>query len=419
MSQKPDPEPSYQGRHVARSSWARWGVIAVVPFVLAIAAGGTVLRMEQGGEARADAGPGGSSIPPASTGSPRIPTPDDHLDRFTMAFSGDILIHEALWERAARAADGDDRYDFRPLFTLVRPLPSYADLAICHLETPLSPDDEHIASYPVFETPYELAPAIAWAGYDGCSTASNHSLDGGVTGVRATLRWLDRAGLDHAGTARTQRESRQVTMYDVEGVRVANLSYTFGFNGFVPDVGWRANRVVVPRILHAATRAKAVGADLVVVSVHFGTEYTHDPNSYQLAVADQLSRSPDIDLVVGHHAHVVQPLHRQHGTWVAFGLGNLVSGMTSSLGTEAVADGVVFLADATRRGDDWRIRDVSVVPTRVEEGTWRILPIADTLGRAWPSEALRDELRASWSRTVRAVRLMGDDVDPQGRLPAA
>ncbi len=205
----------------------------------------------------------------------------------------------------------------------------------------------------------------------------------------------------------------------MQGVRVAHLSYTFGFNGFTPDVDWRANRVVVPRILHAAERAKASGADLVIVSVHFGTEYTHDPNSYQLAVADQLSRSSDIDLVVGHHAHVVQPLHRQHGTWVAYGLGNLVSGMTSSLGTEAVADGVVFLADATRRGDDWRIRDVSFVPTRVEEGTWRILPIADTLGRPWPSDALRAELRGSWDRTVHALRLMGDDVDPLGRLPAA
>ncbi|MGZ8567216.1 MAG: hypothetical protein ACXWXS_09210, partial [Actinomycetota bacterium] len=95
---------------MARSSWARWGVIAAVPFVLAIAAGGTVLRMEQGGEARADAGPGGSTTSPASTAPPSAPAPDGYPDRFTLAFSGDILIHESLWERAARAADGDGRY---------------------------------------------------------------------------------------------------------------------------------------------------------------------------------------------------------------------------------------------------------------------------------------------------------------------
>jgi poly-gamma-glutamate capsule biosynthesis protein CapA/YwtB (metallophosphatase superfamily) len=333
-----------------------------------------------------------------------------------MAFTGDILIHERLWETAAAHAKGSARFDFRPQFAQVRPVIAGIDLAICHLETPLSPDDRDLSSYPVFETPSEVAEAIAWAGYEGCSTASNHSLDGGASGVAATLRWLDRSGLGHAGTARSWKEARNLTSYQVKGATVAHLSYSWGFNGFTPDHGWRANRIVVARVEADAARARKAGADLVVVSLHWGAEYTHTPTPWQREVADLLTRGRDIDLVVGHHAHVVQPLHREHGTWVAYGLGNLLSGMTSSLGTPAVEDGVILLVKAERRHRGWRVSDVSFVPTWVEYGTWRILPITRTLARRWPSTSLRAALRASLARTIAAVRLLGDDVRPTSRL---
>jgi poly-gamma-glutamate synthesis protein (capsule biosynthesis protein) len=286
-----------------------------------------------------------------------------------------------------------------------------ADLALCHLETPLSPDDAELASYPVFETPHELAPAISWAGYDGCSTASNHALDGGAEGVRATLRWLDRAGLGHAGTARTRGESRRVTTYDVRGVSIAHLSWSWGFNGFEPDDPWRANRIDVPAVLRAAKAARRAGADLVVVSLHWGAEYQGTPTAWQEEVADALTRSRTIDLLVGHHAHVVQPLARVNGTWVAYGLGNILSGMTSSLGTESVQDGVVLLARAERSGGGWSIGGLSVVTTRVEYGTWRVLPVLRTLRRADPSPALAAELRASDERTLEALAAFGAEVD--------
>jgi poly-gamma-glutamate capsule biosynthesis protein CapA/YwtB (metallophosphatase superfamily) len=332
-----------------------------------------------------------------------------------MAFTGDILIHEQLWETAATHAAGSARFDFRPLFARVRPLIAGADLAICHLETPLSPDDRDLSSYPVFETPSEVAEAIAWAGYDGCSTASNHSLDGGASGVAATLHWLDRAGLGHAGTARSWKEARSVTAYRVKGATVAHLSYSWGFNGFTPDHDWRANRIVVARVEADVARARKAGADLVVVSVHWGAEYTRTPTPWQREVADLLTRRRDIDLVVGHHAHVVQPVHREHGTWVAYGLGNFLSGMTSSLGTSAVEDGVILVVKAKRSHRGWRVSDVSFVPTWVEYDTWRILPIARTLGRRWPSTSLRVALRASMERTITAVRLLGDGVRPTSR----
>jgi poly-gamma-glutamate synthesis protein (capsule biosynthesis protein) len=318
-----------------------------------------------------------------------------------------VLIHQALWELAAEHADGDTAFDLRPMFAPVRPLVSRADVAICHLETPLSPDDASLASYPVFETPHEIADAIAWAGYDGCSTASNHSLDGGTTGITATLRWLDRAGLAHAGTARTVRESRRNTTYEAAGATIAHLSATWGFNGFTPEAPWRANRIDVPALLGDARRAKRAGADLVVVSLHWGIEYTHQPTAWQVAIAERLTRSPAIDLVVGHHAHVVQPIDRIHGTWVAYGLGNHLSGMTSSLGTEAVRDGVVLVAVAVRHGSRWEIERVRVVPTYVEEGTWRVLPVSRTLRVGHLDPGDRAALVASRQRTLAVLDDLG------------
>jgi hypothetical protein len=401
---------------VSRSAGrSRRALIAAWPLlVVGIAfAGGTGLRVPA-----SEARPATERTRPAAgapdTG-PRAPVPISSwpaapaagVRPITLAFTGDILVHRRLWEAAAMHARGAASFDFRPLLARLRPVLSEADLAICHLETPLSPDDRELSSYPVFETPHELAPAIAWGGYDGCSTASNHSLDGGAAGVAATLGWLDRAGLGHAGTARTPAERARITTYEVHGVEVAHLSYTWSFNGLTPDVPWRANRIHVPRILADAARADRRGADLVVVSVHWGLEYTHTPTAWQREVAERLTRSPAIDLIVGHHAHVVQPIAKVHGTWVAYGLGNVLSGMTSSLGTPAVQDGVVLVATAERRGRRWRIGDLSVVPTLVEQGTWRVLPIDRTLARRWPSVALRAELRASRARTLEALAALG------------
>jgi poly-gamma-glutamate capsule biosynthesis protein CapA/YwtB (metallophosphatase superfamily) len=345
--------------------------------------------------ARAPAGP---------EGAPRAAPPPP--DRIELAFTGDILIHEGLWRIAQEHARGDDVFDFRPLFRPLRPVVSRADLALCHLETPLSPDDRDLASYPVFETPHELAPAIAWAGYDGCSTASNHSLDGGIAGVEATLRWLDRAELGHTGTARSRRERDRLAVYDVGGAGVAHLSYTWSFNGFTPDVAWRANVIDVRRILRDAERADR-RADLVIVSVHWGLEYTHTPTTWQTEIADRLARAGTIDLVVGHHAHVVQPLTKIRRTWIAYGLGNILSGMTSSLGTAAVQDGVVLLAEAKRRSNRWRIVDLSVVPTMVEYGTWRVLPIGRSLRNGDGSSEQRAQLLASRERTLDVLGAFG------------
>jgi len=175
----------------------------------------------------------------ASTPAPQQqPTPQS----FTIAATGDLLIHMPVANRAKVDGQASGKsYDFSPMLARVRGQLSKADLAVCHVETPLSADDTNISGYPVFNTPHELVDAIKATGWESCSTASNHSIDHGETGVRATLDWLDKVGVGHAGTARSAQEAQRVEMHTVNGVRVGLLAYTYGTNAFrypQPHRGW-------------------------------------------------------------------------------------------------------------------------------------------------------------------------------------
>jgi poly-gamma-glutamate capsule biosynthesis protein CapA/YwtB (metallophosphatase superfamily) len=327
------------------------------------------------------------------TGAPR---------RITMAFTGDFLATHATWGTAHRYAEGRG-YDYRPMLRRLRPLISSVDVAICHLETPLTGPGVSLSDYPRYVVPHQLANAIHEAGYDGCSTASNHSLDAGLPGIRATLGWLDHLGLKHTGTARSARERSWITRYRVGNVVIAHLSHTASFNGIGPAFGWEANRIDTRRIVDEARRARRLGADIVVVSLHWGQEHQHAPTSYQTDVARRLMGSGAIDLIVGHHAHVIQPIRRVAGHWVAYGLGNSLSGMTAQLFSPSVQDGMVLLVSLVGGPHGWHIDRIRYAPTWVEPYRWLVRPVGPALAAGVPSAAILAELRRSWARTVAAV----------------
>ncbi len=247
-----------------------------------------------------------------------------------MLGSGDVLVHPALWAQAAADARAAGRtgYDFGPMFASVAPVTRAADLAICELETPLAAPEGPFSGWPDFSAPPQVLTALKGAGYDTCTTASNHTLDQGYQGVKRTLDELDAAGLRHTGSARSAEEAgRPLIVTTATGVRVAQLAFSFGFNGIPLPAGqpWLANRTDLPVILAAAHRARQDGADLVVLSLHWGTEYDHAATSEQRSLAERLLASPDIDVILGDHAHVIQPFQELHGKWVAYCMGNQIS----------------------------------------------------------------------------------------------
>lgn len=319
---------------------------------------------------------------------------------FDVVASGDILIHTSLWQQALANGDGA-RYDFRPMFREIRPVIRKAALAICHVETPLS--DDPPLSYPIFSTPAELAEAIRWAGWDACSTASNHSVDRGQAGVDSTAAALDRAGVAHTGSFRSAEEARKVLMLEAHGVRIALLSYTSWTNGMPVPNPWSVNLIEIPRIERDAERARALGADLVFATFHWGDEYVHEPNAEQSTVATDLLRRGVVDLVLGQHAHVVQPIERIAGRFAVYGEGNLVSGMTRPESRDGLI--AVIKVRAGQRGA--RVARVDYVPIWVARPGYVIQPVGDVLaglqadGGGDGYEAA--ELRASYERTTSVV----------------
>jgi Bacterial capsule synthesis protein PGA_cap len=274
-----------------------------------------------------------TASPTAATSAPKPTTPTSTTSgarTVTVLGSGDVLIHPPLWEQAHAdaVAEGKTGYDFWPIYSGIAGDVNGADLATCEMETPLAAPQGPFRGWPDFNAPPQVLTALVRLGYRTCTTASNHSLDQGYDGVKRTLDELDAAGLKHTGSARTAQEAATpLIVTAANGVKIAQLAYAFGFNGIPLPAGqpWLANLIDVPAILAAAHRAKQAGADIVVVSLHWGTEYDHLATQEQRTEADQLLASPDVDVILGDHAHVVQPMQRLHGKWVIYCMGNQIS----------------------------------------------------------------------------------------------
>jgi len=250
--------------------------------------------------------------------------------RILVAFSGDTLPHSPLVDQAALTAAeaGRGGHDFGPMFAQVAPIVRSADLAICHLETPVAAPGRAWRPAPVYGVPAAITVGLADAGFDRCSTASNHTMDQGLEGIDVTLQALEAAGISASGTARSPAEAIE-PVFEVQGVRFAHLSYTYGFNGAGPPPSqwWRANVIETSRIIGDAADARARGAQIVVVSLHWGNEGQSAPSVAQRVVAAQLMGSGQVDLIVGHHVHLLQPIEQVNGRWVVYGMGNFLSNM--------------------------------------------------------------------------------------------
>jgi poly-gamma-glutamate capsule biosynthesis protein CapA/YwtB (metallophosphatase superfamily) len=330
---------------------------------------------------------------------------------FTLVAAGDVLLHQRLWEQAGAdaAAAGTAGLDFRPLLAGVAPLVSNADLAVCHLETPVAEPRGPTYGYPAFSVPPEIVPALVDTGFDACTTASNHAFDRGAAGIDRTLAALDAAGLRHTGSARDPAEAATTTLMPVAGADVALLSYTYGFNGIPPPNGevWRSNPIDQARILADAASARAAGAEVVVVALHWGDEYQPEPNAQQRSLGPDLVRSPDIDLVLGHHAHVVQPIEPVDGEWVVYGMGNLVA----HHGTPGAANEEGLLVRFTFTGSPhgWRVTQAEYAALLVVKPgpPIRVVDVGATLAGGTANPPLQARLQLAWERTTAAVNALG------------
>ncbi|WDV56071.1 CapA family protein [Streptomyces coeruleorubidus] len=323
---------------------------------------------------------------------------------FTLVASGDVLPHSSIIDRARFDAGGTG-YDFRPMLAGIRSVVSRADVALCHMETVYGADGDY-TGYPAFKSPPEVARALAATGYDGCSTASNHTLDDGAAGIRHTLDALDRAGVRHAGSARAEEEARTVTVLQAGPAKIAHLAYTYGTNGIpLPDgQPWAVNLIDEARILADARAARRAGADVVVVSTHWGTEWQDAPDEQQLTLARSLTAArsqgrPDIDLILGTHAHVPQAYEKVNGTWVIYGMGDQIAGeMTNHQGTRDPRGnqstlGRFTFAPPARPGGRWEVTKAEFVPQLFDVDAGRVVNLNRAIAQGAGVQAVRDRIR--------------------------
>lgn len=319
---------------------------------------------------------------------------------FTIAVSGDILPHSALLKRLKAK---NQSLDIDGAFEEIRKIVGSVDLGICHIEGALMYPGESIRPRHQLGTPPIWLREVRRAGYDRCSTASNHSLDGGAKGIDATVSSFDEYGLGQSGSA-SSAGSVLPEVFKVNGIKVAHLSYAYGFDSpaLARREPWRANKIDPARIVADAKAMRAKGAEVVILSLHWGNSQWIRPSAYQQRVAEAVTRSGQVDLIVGHHAHVVQPISQVNGVWVVWGLGDFISNHPANPAWGPnTQDGVIVTVRLTRQTNRTVTVDAPVAyPTWCDKGRGYRIRLAAPGQRAkdLPASLIR-ALDASYRRT--------------------
>lgn len=290
-----------------------------------------------------------------------------------MSVIGDIMCHNSQYIDAFNGST----YDFSYVFSDIKHYIDNADIAIGNLETTFAGAARGYSNYPTFNTPEQLAQNLKDFGIDVVSTANNHCMDTGYKGLVSTLDYLDSAGISHTGTSRTQEEQNTVLIKDINGIKIAFLSFTYGTNG-IPvssERTYSVNLISDELILNQLQLAKAQNPDLICVSMHWGIEYQNTQNKEQERLADLLFQNGS-DIILGSHPHVLQPMEKRTITledgstkdgFVIYSLGNFMSGQTK----ERTRNSIILNIELTKNGetDKISIGNISYIPIYMYKNT--------------------------------------------------
>lgn len=268
----------------------------------------------------------------------------------SLLFAGDAMQHGPQIN-AARRSDGS--FNYSSCFALLEDEIKGADYAVVNLECPLG--GEPYSGYPAFSAPDDFARQLRDSGFDLLLTANNHCLDRRDAGLRRTISTLDDLGIPHTGTflSRKHREETSPMIVDVKGVRIAMLSYTYGTNG-IPIQGTVAvNYIDRTRISADIDTARQRGAQLVCVNLHWGIEYQLLPVESQRSLADWLVEEKGVDLIIGGHPHVIEPMEIRHSqrynkdVLLVYSMGNFISNQN---GDDSRGGAMVLVGITTQAG---------------------------------------------------------------------
>ena len=253
--------------------------------------------------------------------------PAPEIRRFTLVAAGDNLFHDVLFRRSP---EGDFSH-FVSYYLPVRHIVQAADIAFVNQETVFAGEAAGFSSWPRFNTPSEAGLALIETGFNVVNQANNHTMDMGEAGAVYTLNfWEQHPEVTMIGLYRSQEARDAFTIREVNGITVGWLTYTYGLNGLpLPRNRPYMVPLIDPEVMEREIAALRPLVDFLIVSMHWCYEYVHWANAEQIELA-QLMAELNVDLVIGHHAHVLQPMEflpRGDGglMLVTYSLGNFLS----------------------------------------------------------------------------------------------
>ncbi len=239
-----------------------------------------------------------------------VASPEQTDTTFSLCAIGDILCHNTQYFDAYQKES--DTYDFSYVYDNISNYIKTADIAVGSLETSFAGKERGYSNYPTFNSPDELAYSLKKLGIDVLSTAGNHCLDMGFSGLSRTIDVLNDADISHLGTYKTQEEQDTILFKYVKGIKLAFINYTYGTNGIPIPEGkdFCVNLIDKDLIKKHIDTAKSQNADIIIACMHWGTEYKTTANAEQQELADFLFQN-GVNIILGNHPHVLEPMEKR------------------------------------------------------------------------------------------------------------
>ncbi|MGL5560303.1 MAG: CapA family protein [Paraclostridium dentum] len=362
----------------------------------------------------------------------KIANDDSSVKNITISAIGDIMAHDD--QLKAQFDKDTNTYSFDNNFKYVKPYISNSDLAIGNLETTLAGPKAKYSSFPKFNSPDELADAIKNSGVDIVSTINNHTYDRGSDGVYRTIDVLNSKDIEHVGTQKND-EDENFLIKDIDGVKLGITAYSYGqvygsttalnglnidyndlnnlniFNSSYVDIAFNEIKDTLDVMNNKET-------DLQAVILHWGDEYTRQPNKFQKELAKKLC-DYGVDIIIGSHPHMVQPIEmiksdeNDNETLVIYSLGNFLSNQRNEiLNKKYTEDGVIVNIDINKNLNtgETKISNVEYIPTWVnkynnknDKLTYEIIPLINEKQLSKIDNLPLDKAKKSYDNTTSII----------------
>ncbi len=365
---------------------------------------------------------------------------DEVIATASLSSVGDLLIHAPVFNSVCKQ---DGSYDFNPIFQYVRPYLERADFCVANLEVSLGGTDNGLAysGYPLFNCPDSIVDAAKNMGTDMLLLANNHTYDCGYSGFIRKIGVIANVGLKYTGVGKDNTE-KLYNVVNVNGIKIGIMNYTYetpstgegnkAINGILLDknavnlvntFNYDKLEEFYDDLENKIAQMKNDGAEVIVVYPHWGTEYLLEANEYQSQMAQKMC-DLGVDVIVGGHPHVVEPVEvikseiSGKRTVCLYSLGNFISNQRShlmNLSTGNTEDGVIFTVNFEKYGDGHvAVKSVDVIPTWVSlfDGSYRVIPLDKKIDDWKTAFGLNnyslDSAKKSYDRTM---ALVGQGID--------